>query len=272
MDSTNIRERFSVELFPTGIITIAVTAGSALLFDTVVSWALTAVLGVFIQPFAFLVTLGVVAIGAHARWGLSLGVLLSGIIAGDWSGGVASGLAVFIAAVVGSQLWVSDHENLVWYRWLTHYGFVALVSTLTLAAATAWLADAFNIALFSIVVSQSFTANLVFALLGAPVAWAVADIGRRWGELRPPRAISMSERLLALGILSLWIIGGYVGSFLYQAAYTVPIELFGRRLGDSVESVVRLGGPQGQYAVFLLGVIALVALFTALRSELDSSN
>ena len=72
---------------------------------------------------------------------------------------------------------------------------------------------------------------------------------------------------LLLAVLVVWVGGGSLGSFMYQAANTVSPELFGRRLGTLAEQVVVLGGPQGRYAVTALSVVAVAAIVVVLRNE-----
>jgi hypothetical protein len=192
-------------------------------------------------------------------------MLLAGLLVGGWTGGVISAIAVFITVVVCGHMWAAPRKEAGSLRWLSEYAFVALVATLTLAGTSAWLMDAFGTAAFSVVVGQSIVANLPLALLGAPVAWLVADFGLRGNERGQSKASSTRERLLVVVTLSVWVVGGYVGSFLYRAAGTVPADTFGRRLGDAAATVVRLGGPQGQYPVFVLGVVVLVTLFAVFR-------
>jgi hypothetical protein len=69
------------------------------------------------------------------------------------------------------------------------------------------------------------------------------------------------------GVLAVWVGGGYLGSFVYRAAGTVPVAVFGQRLGRTAERVIVLGGARGRYAVLVLGVAAVLALALTFRYE-----
>lgn len=97
-------------------------------------------------------------------------------------------------------------------------------------------------------------------LLGAPVAWLAADIGLTNGWRADREGVSVKGLVLLLAVLSVWVGGGALGSFMYQAANTVPATVFGRRLGAVAERVVVLGGPQGRYAVTVLSLVVVVAI------------
>jgi hypothetical protein len=267
MASTDIDAWMSRYEFDPDVVTVAAVTGVTILVDTVGAWALSATVGVGVRPFALLVVLTTMAVGATARYGLAVGLLGSGALLSDWTGGVISAVAAFAAAAVYSRLWYGRAETNGWLRPLVRYEVAAVLATLTLAATSAWLADVLGAAVFSTVLARSLTANLPLAVLGAPVGWLLADLGagRRWRTAT--RGLSSTGRLLVAGVLVAWTVGGYLSSFLFQATSLVPIELFGRRLGTAAETVVVLGGPQGRNVVFLVGATAIVVLFVILRRE-----
>lgn len=267
MAITDVGAWLSRQEVDASVAVVGIVAGLTVLVDTLGSWAITAVAGVGVRPLALLVVLATLTVGAAARWGLSLGLLVSGLLLGDWSGGVVAAVAAFVAAGVCSRTWDARRRSDEWFRWLLRYGFVAVLSTLAFAATGAWLSDLLGAAAFSIVVAQSLAANLPLAVLGAPLAWIVVETEGRWTDSTASKTVSTRGGALVAGVLVVWVAGGYVGSFLYQAANTVPIDMFGRRLVPAAETVVRLGGPQGRYAVFALGIVALGVLFVVFRSN-----
>lgn len=238
-----------------------------LLVDTVGTWGLSAVAGVGLRPLALLVMLTTVTVGTKARWGLAAGLLVSGLFIGNWPTEVATMCAAFGAATICGRLWDTSQDRTNRSRWTFNYVVVAVATTLMLAATTAWLSDLFGVAAFSIVVSQSLSGNLVLVLLGVPAAWVLVGV-RSERRIRDRTETLPTKRvILTLGTLVIWVGGGYVGSFLYQAAGTVTPETFGRRLGAAAERIVVFGGPQGRYAVFLLGILAVLTLVVLFRHE-----
>jgi hypothetical protein len=247
----------------TELLLVGALAGVTVLVDTVGQWALAAIGGTSLQPLALLVVVATVTVGAVAQWGLVGGLLAAGFIVGDWTGGVVNAFAALVAVVVCQRVWTAREG----YRWLGRFVMAAVAATLTVAAAAAWLSELLGIAPFSVVVVPSVTGNLGLALLGAPVAWVLSDIvtGRDWRVER--EAVSTRGTVLTFGVLALWVGGGYLGSFAYRAAGTVPVAVFGQRLGRVAERVVVLGGPQGRSAVLLLGVAAVLALAFTFRYD-----
>jgi hypothetical protein len=241
------------------VLVVGLVAGVTLLVDTVGRWLLTAVLGAGVGPLALLVVLATVIVGSRARWGLAVGLLGSGLLIGDWTGGVISAFAAFAAAILCTRLQVRPRGDSA-VNWLARYATVAVSTALTLVAVTAWLSDLFGVTAFSIVVAQSLGGNVVLVLLGAPVAWLAADIGLTNGWRTDREGVSVRGLVLLLVVLSVWVGGGALGSFMYQAANTVPATVFGRRLGSVAERVVVLGGPQGRYAVTALSLVVVAAV------------
>jgi hypothetical protein len=245
------------------VLLVGLVAGVTLLVDTVGRWLLAAVLGPGVQPLALLVVLAIVTVGSRARWGLAAGLLGSGLLVGGWTGGVISAFAAFAAAGLCARLWVRRPDDDA-VNWLVRYATVAVITALTVVAVTAWLSDLFGVAAFSIVVAQSLGGNVVLALLGAPVAWLSAESSLTNGWSTDRDGVSVGGLVLLLVVLSVWVGGGALGSFMYQAANTVPATVFGRQLGAAAERVVVLGGPQGRYAVTALSLIAVVAIVTVI--------
>lgn len=246
------------------VLLIGLVVGVTLLADTVGRWLLTAAFGTGMRPLALLIVLATVTVGSTARWGLAVGLLGSGLLLGDWTGGVLSALAAFAAAMLCVRLWAPSpgDSSLIW---LLRYATVAVITALTLTAITAWLSDLFGVTAFSIVVAQSLMGHVILALLGAPIARLSADVGVTTGRRVGREDVSVRGLVLLLVVLVIWIGGGALGSFIYQAANTVPAAVFGRRLASVAEQVVVLGGPQGRYAVTALSVVAVAALVAVLR-------
>lgn len=266
MADTDTIERTVAMSRDADVLLVALVAGVTLLVDTVGRWALSAVLGVGVRPLALVVVLGMVTVGSRARWGLVAGLLGSGLLVGDWTRGVISAFAAFAAVTLCARLWVERSDDSA-TEWLVRYVAVAGLTALTLVATTAWLSDLFGVTAFSIAVAQSLTGNVALALLGAPVAWLSADSNTTKSWRTDSEGISMRGYALLLAVLVVWVGGGSLGSFMYQAANTVSPELFGRRLGTLAEQVVVLGGPQGRYAVTALSVVAVAAIVVVLRNE-----
>ena len=262
MSGVDIHEHVTREEFVTELTPIVAVAVLAIVVDTVGRWALTAVVGVGVRPLALLVVLVTAAVGSRARWGLAVGLLGSGLLLSDWSGGVVIAIAAFAAATICGRLGVGPRPQTEHHWWFVHVAVVAVLSTLTLGATAAWLSDVLGVATFSIVVARSITTNAPLAVLGIPAVMAVAAVGRRRGWTGPAHAewLPTKRTLLAGVVLVVWVGGGYVGSFMYRAVGTIPLDTFARRFGTVAVMVIRAGGPQGRFAVFCLGVVAIGAL------------
>ncbi|WP_152042651.1 hypothetical protein [Salinigranum salinum] len=259
-DHTELVDRLNLDA---ELLVVVALVGVTVLVDTVGRWALAAVGGTSLQPLALLIVLATVAVGATARWGLVVGLLVAGLVLGDWTGGVVHAFAALTAVVVCQRVWATREG----YRWLGRYVAAAVSTTLALAAAAAWLSELLGVAPFSVAVVPSVVENLVPALLGAPAAWILSDVGRDRGWRVETEALSTRETALMFGVLAVWVGGGYLGSFVYRAAGTVPVAVFGQRLGRTAEWVIVLGGPQGRYAVLVFGVAAMLALAVTLQYD-----
>ena len=244
----------------TDVARIGAVAGLTLLADTVGTWGLSAVGGGGLRPLALVVVLATITVGTRARWGLALGLSVSGFFFGGWPSTVATVFAAFGAATLCGRLWTGQQDRARWLQWLRQYVTVAVLTTLILTAAFASLLDLFGISAFSIVVAQSLGGNLVLSLLGTPVAWLLTGVGAERGWAVRGEGLSPKGTVLTSGVLLVWVGGGSLGSFLYQAANTISAAEFGRRLGATAERIVVLGGTQGRYAVFALSVLAVLAL------------
>lgn len=262
MSGVDIHQRVTREEFVTELTPIVAVAVLTVLVDTAGRWALTAAVGVGVRPLALLVVLATAAVGARARWGLAVGLLGSGLLLSDWSGGVVTAIAAFAAAAVCARLGVGPRPQTERHWWFAHVAAVVVLSTLTLGATAAWLSDTLGVAAFSIVVARSVTTNAPLALLGIPAVLAVAAVGqgRGWRGAIHSEWLPTRRTLLAGVVLVVWTGGGYVGSFMYRAVNTVPLDTFARRFGTVAVMIIRAGGPQGRVAVFCLGVVAIGAL------------
>lgn len=249
------------------LLLIGLVAGVTLLIDTVGRWALAVVLHAGVGPLALLVILVTTAVDKRVRWGVVVGLLSSGLLLGDWTGGVINASAAFVAIVVCERLRVQHFADEGVTRWFRRYATVVAIVGLTVVAVSAWLSDLTGIATFSVVVAQSLTGNILLALLGAPAAWVVADVSSTRGWNSSSVGISAKQKTLVLVVLVTWVGGGYLGSFLYRAMNTIPSAIVGRRIGELAEQAVVLGGPQGRYAVTALSVISVAVLVAVLRFD-----
>jgi hypothetical protein len=262
MSGVDIHERVTREEFVTELTPIVAVAVLTIVVDTVGRWALTAVVGVGVRPLALLVVLATAAVGLKARWGVAVGLLGSGLLLSDWSGGVVIAIAAFAAATLCDRLRVGPRPQRQWHRRFGHVAVVLVLTTLTLGATAAWLSDTLGLAAFSIVVVRSVATNAPLALLGIPVVMIVAEVGRKrkWTGATHSEEPSMRQTLLTGVVLIVWVGGGYFGSFMYRAVNTVPLDTFARRFGVVAVMIIRVGGPQGRFAVFCLGVVAIGAM------------
>jgi hypothetical protein len=186
---------------------------------------------------------------------------------GNWTGGVITAVAAFAAVGVCVRIGGLRQPDSSLAEWVPRYAAVAVITASTLVAVTAWLSDLFGVTAFSIVVAQSLTGTIALALLGAPLAWLSADVGVTGDWAADRESVSVRGLALLLVVLVVWVGGGALGSFMYQAANTVSASVFRQRLGTIAEQVVVLGGPQGRYAVTALSVVAVLTLVAVLRYE-----
>jgi len=241
---------------------IAVTV----LAETLGAWTLATLVGVGVRPLALVVVLGTVTVGVIARWGFAVGLLLTGLVLGDWTGGVISAFAAFAGTVVCSRVGLSRSGEADRHRWVVQYCSTATLTTVALATTAGWLSDALGVATFSIVIEKTLATGLPLALLGAPLAWRLTERAGNLSRGHSRAVASRRDRLLLAGVFVLWVTAGYAASFLYRWLSTIPEQMIATRLGYTVETIVRIGGPQGCYIVFSIGVVAAITLFLWFRT------
>lgn len=239
------------------------------LTGTASQWALAAIVGPRLRPVVLVVVIAAVVAGRPAKWGSATGLLAAGALLGDWPGGVARALAAFVATVVAVRLWAREDGARIAdagrYAWFVRYGIAAVGAALAFVAVEAWLLDLLGWISFGAVVPRTVVAGLSLVLLGAPIARVVVQrvANAEWRD--PADPVSPRTRAAVVAIVSLWIVVGYVSSFVLRAAELVPREELGNRLSPAVEWFVVLWGPRGSYAQFLLGLAALVTIAAVLR-------
>lgn len=248
--------------WPVILVAIAVTFS-----DTAGQWLVAGGFGLGIDPIGFVLVALAVVVGRPARSGSPVGLLVSGLLLGDWSGGVISAIAGYVATVTAIRLWARGNgdDDIGMIEWLLWYGIVAVAAVFAFAATSAWLSDILGQGAFSVLVGRTIVNTLPLSLLGAPLVRPVIKRVSEapWRELGFP--VTGRSKVLLVGIVVLWTIAGYVGSFLFRAVELAPPGSIGRRVSPVVESFVGLWGWQGVYAQLLLGGIALLLLGLTFR-------
>lgn len=239
------------------------------LASTASQWALTAIVGPWLQPVVLVVFIVAIVAGKLAKWGSATGLLVAGALLGDWSGGVACALAAFIATVVAVRLWAHEDSarttSARWHAWFIRYATAGTGAALVFAAVEAWFLDMFGRISFGAIISRTVVASLPLVLLGAPVAWIVLQRVANIEWRTPAEPMNKPTRAFIIAIASLWIVAGYVSSFVFRAAELVPQDELGNRLSPTIEWFIVLWGPQGSYAQLLLGMVSLVTIGAVLR-------
>lgn len=247
----------------------AIAAVVVALADTLGRWALAGVVEPGLDPVGAALVAVALAVGRPARSGSAVGLLVTGALLGDWTGGAVGAVAGFVAVTVAVRLWTYREERarVGLPVWLLRYALVATVTVLTFASTSAWLADALGRAAFGVVVGRVVVATLPFALLGGPFVRPVVarSPALPWGE--PGRSVTGRERGVVVVVIVCWALAGYVASFVFGALALAPPGSIGRRLSPALETFVSLWGWQGTYAQLLLGAVALLVLAATFRGE-----
>lgn len=246
--------------------TILLVAAGVSLVVTVLQWTIAAGSGLSIRPVGFAVVAAAVVAGRPARWGSAAPLLLAGFFATGWANGVAWAIAAFVAAAVSTRLWGGDEEREEgWVPWMLRYAVVAVGGVLVFAATSSWLLDVFGRVAFSITVERTVVTNLPLALAGAPLVRLAAEYTGEGGRKVTSGRPSVKTRAGVVLVALCWVVGGYVGSFLFRIVERVPPGSLERRFSTAVSEFVGLWGRQGTYAQFLLGLVALATIGLLLR-------
>jgi hypothetical protein len=236
------------------------------LVDTVGQWLIVTRVGLWIRPLGLFIIAATVVLGTAARWGGASALIALGVLQGDWTGGVVSAVAAFVAMTITARLWGPDRdvpETPV--AWVLRYAVVAVVGASAFATMSAWLLDVLGRSAFSVTVVPALAAQVPLAVAGAPVVRPIFERTRRsdWKSSLP--AATATDRRIVLGVVLCWVCAGYLGSFLFRTVARVPGAELGPRLSPAIESFVLLWGPQGTYAQLLLGLVSLATIAIALR-------
>lgn len=235
------------------------------LADTFVQWAVTATAGPGFQVTGFAVVAAAVVAGRPARWGSAAGLLCVGVLFGSWATAVTWAVAAFATTTVVVRLWVRDGADPEgWLVWTGRYAFVALVGILLFGATAAWLLDLLGRAAFSVTVGRTLIGNLPLAVLGAPLVRAASRRTPRGGT-DPERPVTGPMRVGVALVALVWVVGGFVGSFLFRTVWQVPPGEIGRQFSPALERLLFLWGWQGTYAQLALGLVAVAVIASLLR-------
>ena len=239
------------------------------LVETIGHWAVAAGLGLGVDPLGLALVALAIVVGRPAQSGSAAGLLVAGVLLGDWSGGVVAATAGFVSTAVVVGLWPHEgaNDDAGWGVWLLRYGLVASTAVLGFAATSAWVADIVGRAAFSVTVGRTLVTTLPLALLGAPLVKVAAEQVPGTPQWSPSHPMTRRSRAVVVGTVLCWTVGGYVGSFLFRALGQAPPGAVGRRISPLVGTFVDLWGPQGTYAQLLLGTMALAVLGVVFRRE-----
>lgn len=243
------------------IVTATLVAVVVALSETVGRWVVAGGLGLDVDPVGLVLVSLAVVVGRPARPGSAAGMFVAGALLGDWYGGVVGAVAAFVATAVAVRLWTcpSGGGRDEWLSWSLRYGVVAVATVLAFAATGAWFSDVAGRAAFGTVVGRTVVSTLPVTLLGAPLVRWIAERAPD----RSPRASgepTTAQSVVVVATLACWVVGGYVGSFLFRALAMAPSGSVGRRISPVVEAFAALLGWQGTYAQLVLGILALTML------------
>jgi len=248
---------------------VSLVAAVVVVAGTLGRWSLAAGFGLGARPVGLVLVGAAVVVGRPARLGGAAGLLATGLLVGDWSGGVVDAIAAYVATVVAVRLWAreDDRREVGWAGWLLRYGAVAVGGVLVFASTGALLFDLLGRAPFSIAVRRTVTASLPLALLGAPLVRMAGEraTGTDWSV--PGAPVTGRSRRILLGTVVCWSLAGYVGSVLFRVIGLSPSGSLGRRIAPAFEAFVTVWGPQGVWAQLLLGLVALGVIAVVLRAE-----
>lgn len=224
-------------------------------------WLLSDLVGSPVQLLGFVIVTTTVLLGRRARWAVVLGVLGAGTLFVGTTVAAMEAFSALVASVVCSQLWAERHGDPEWRAWSLRYLGTAVVTSLTVGTALAWLTDLLGTVSFLVSWSSVVSMNLPAAVVGLPVAWALVVLGNESAWDGPHTAASPRTRLSISVVVVCWAaIGTGLSGFVYFVRLA-SAETLGRRLHVVVELIGRLAVANESRIQFVVGIAALVVMF-----------
>lgn len=241
-------------------VTAVVAIGIYLLFEL---QKLAGSLGVDVRTAVLGIMIGTITFGIIARWGIFFGLLATGVVSGDWVGGAVTGLAGVLTAVIFVRLWKFPDPRSV-RRWLLLYLRTVPVVVVVYAVSVVTFGELSGILAFDIALVPLVSETLPLAILGLPVVYTTSRFTAGTDFLVVSEPMGQPRRPIAVAVIFLWAIGGYVGSFLFRTVSVVPAERIGEQVHPVAETVLVLSGYQGVRVVLLFNLLAVAVVLSLL--------
>jgi hypothetical protein len=247
--------------FGNSSVVLATTALATALTTTFGEWLISSLVGSPVQLLGFVIVTATVLLGRRARWGVVLGVLGAGALSAGTTLAATEAFSALVASVVCSRLWVESHGDPEWRVWSLRYVATAIVTSLAVGTATAWVDGLLGTVSLFVSLSSAVAMNLPAAVVGLPVAWTLIVLSNGATRNTPHPEESLRTRLAIAGTVLCWaVIGAGLSGFVYFVRLATP-ETLGRRLHVVVEVISRLAVANENRLQFVVGLVALAVVF-----------